>query len=138
MSLKLGLDTVYDGMIKDISEKHGNDPAFVKSIIRQESRFNPKAHNTNGEDSRGLGQINAPTARALGCTDLDLLFVEAYNIEYINRAIDDLKTRYTELPDIAAAYNAGRVKQNSAGEYINAPYVRNVMARYYLYKAFPV
>jgi len=91
------------------------------------------AHNTRGEDSRGLGQINAPTAIALGVTDLDSLFKPEINIETMNKLICDLKKRHQTTQDIIAAYNAGSVRQTKAGYYVNTAYVLNVYSRFLSY-----
>lgn len=121
------MSTKYDTMIAEISSTHPsavNRAALVKAIIRIESDFNPLAHNTAGEDSRGLGQINAPTARALGCRDLATLFDPRTNIEFINRVLDDLERRgLTDPADLLAAYNAGAVRKNNQGYYMNQKYV---------------
>ena len=41
------------------------DVPLVAAIILVESRANPMAHNTSGEDSRGLMQVQIATARGL-------------------------------------------------------------------------
>ena len=74
MLARVSISTEYDDLIKKISIQHGNSPALVKALIKVESGFDPAAHNTSGEGSRALGQINAPTARDLGVTDLNSLF----------------------------------------------------------------
>lgn len=125
---RINLKTDYDDLIRDISVKHGNNPALVKAIIRKESGFNPNAHATKGEDSRGLGQINAATARVLGVTDLNKLYDPAYNVEILNSVLDDLKTRHTSIFDLIAAYNAGKPKFDAAGNYINSLYVADVFS----------
>jgi soluble lytic murein transglycosylase-like protein len=120
-------------MIKRHALAYGHDSDMIKAIIRVESNFNPNAHNTTGEDSRGLGQINAPTARALGVIDLNTLFDPETNILTICDLLSDLKRRYTDTSDIIAAYNAGRVRI-SGKSYINEDYVQKVSAYMWLYK----
>lgn len=134
--VRTNLKTAYDEAIVRVSTAHGNDPALVKAIIWKESRFNSQAHAVNSkENSRGLGQINENTARALGVTDTQRLFDPEYNIEIMNRVLDDLKKRHDTLPDIIAAYNAGSVKVDRDGYFINDSYFRDVYSRYLLYKA---
>ena len=133
MLAKVSLRTDYDSLISEISAQHGNSSALVKAIIKRESNFNPLAHNTSGEDSRGLGQINAGTAIALGYVNLNDLFDPATNIEAINRLLDDLKKRYDHILDIISAYNAGRPLINKDGFYINSQYVLKVYSRYLAY-----
>jgi len=137
MLARVSISTEFDSHIKIISESHGNSPALVKAIIKVESGFNPKAHNTSGEDSRGLGQINADTARALGVDDLNTLFDPTMNIEVINRLLDDLKSRYDHILDIISAYNAGRPLIKD-GFYFNSQYVLKVYSRYLAYSILMV
>lgn len=138
MLARIKVSTNYDSLIKKISNDHGNNPHLVKAIIKIESNFNPSAHNTRGEDSRGLGQINAPTAIALGIIDLDSLFKPEINIETMNILILDLKKRYQSTQDIIAAYNAGSVKKDKRGFYINTSYVLNVYSRFVAYSILDV
>ena len=131
---KITLATRFDGDIERISREYGNDPNLVKALIKIESNFNPDAHRSDSrEDSRGLGQINAPTARALGRSP-ERCFEPVYNIETMNLLLIDIKIRFTELQDIIATYNAGTVRKNADGVYKNNSYVVNVLARFWLYK----
>lgn len=132
MYARVKVQTSFDPLIKSISEKHGNNWHLVKAIIRAESSFNPKAHNTRGEDSRGLGQINAGTAISLGVTDLDSLFDPEINIETMNLLLDDLQKRYDGTLDIISAYNAGRPLKSN-GWYDNSSYVLKVYSRFLAY-----
>ena len=126
-------------MINKISFSYGNNPHLVKAIIKVESNFDPNAHNkTEKENSRGLGQINEPTAIALGVLDLERLFESEYNIEIINELILDLKKRYTTSTDIIAAYNAGSVRKTKQGFYINSGYVLNVYSRFLAYSVLEI
>lgn len=130
---RISLKTKFDEQINRISGEHGNDPNLVKAIIKVESNFNPKAHRkTSREDSRGLGQINVPTAELLNL-NVNRLFDPQYNILAINLLIIDLKKRFPSTQDLVAAYNAGSVKRRKDGTYINNSYVINVMARYAIY-----
>ena len=139
MFIRMNLKTSYDDLISEISHRYGNSPQLVKAIIKVESGFDPKAHRkTKHEDSRGLGQINANTARALGITKLDDLFIPEVNVETINKLLINLKKRNKSLPDIIAAYNAGSVKVDKSGKYINSSYVNNVYSRFLLYSVFLV
>lgn len=134
--LKINLKTSYDDLIKRISKKHGNDWNLVKAIIKVESNFKPNAHRkTKYENSRGLGQVNEKTA-LLHELDPNKLFNPDYNIEAINLILDDLKTRYTNDMDLLASYNAGSVKVNKQGFYINSSYVINAYSRFLIYTVF--
>ena len=135
MLIRMNLKTSHDDLIFSISQKHGNNPHLVKAIIFVESRFKPDAHRqTSREDSRGLGQINKNLAYSLGVKNLNDLFDPAFNIEIMNRAIDDHKTRFDSIFDIIAAYNAGSVKLKKGSVfYINETYVKKVYSRFLLY-----
>ena len=134
MSARVKVKTKYDDMIRDISSEYGNNPHLVKAIIKIESNFNPNAHRlTEKEDSRGLGQINEPTAIALGVLNVERLFDPEYNIEIMNKLLINLKKRYSSTTDIIAAYNAGRVIKTQQGFYFNSVYVLNVYSRFLLY-----
>jgi len=47
-----------EGQIDYYSELYSVDKSIITKVIQCESRFNPLAHNPNGEDSWGLVQIN--------------------------------------------------------------------------------
>jgi len=138
MIARINTKTQYDDIIKLISNDHGNNPHLVKAIIKVESNFRTLAHNTKGEDSRGLGQINAPTAIALGVTDLDSLFKPEINIVVMNQLLTDLKKRHQTTQDIIAAYNAGKVRRTKKGYYRNTAYVMNVYSRFLAYSILDV
>ena len=133
------IHTKYDKLIKEISEKHGNNWHLVKAIIRVESDFRPEAHNlTAKEDSRGLGQINAPTAISLGYINLKALFDPGTNIEAMNKLLLDIKHRYSGVLDIIATYNAGSVRKTREGFYINSDYVFKVYSYFLSYSILDV
>jgi soluble lytic murein transglycosylase-like protein len=131
--MRLAIKTQYDALINKLAAEHGLDADMIKALIRVESNFNPDAHNTRGEDSRGLGQINAPTAKSLGIIDLNTLFDPEINIKTMCLLINDIKYRYTDASDIIATYNAGRVRLDNQ-HYINDEYVQKVTAFMWLYK----
>ena len=129
----VSIKTQYDNIIKSVSLSYKNNPNLVKALIKVESNFRADAHRCDSrEDSRGLGQINRPTALALE-RDPDQLFNPLYNIETMNLLINDLKRRYGRMSDIIAAYNAGSVKKKADGRYINNAYVINVYSRFLFY-----
>jgi len=131
--------TKYDKLIKEITERHGNNWHLVKAIINVESDFRPAAHNlSTKEDSRGLGQINAPTAIALGYINLDDLFDPETNIEAMNKLLIDIKKRYSGTLDIIATYNAGRVRKDTQGFYINSQYVFKVYSYFLSYSILDI
>ena len=101
----------YD-IITAASEKHGADPRLVLSIMREESRFNPRAKSAAA--ARGLLQFIITTARDVGRA-IGLVKVSADDL-YDPRVVIQLGAKY--VADLlgqfdrngykaAAAYNAG-------------------------------
>lgn len=94
------------------AEKYGADPDLVLSIMREESRFNPRAKSMAA--ARGLLQFIITTAQQVG-RDLGLVELSSQDL-YDPRVIIQLGTKY--IADLltrfggntyqaAAAYNAG-------------------------------
>ena len=87
------------------------DPTLVAALIRQESRFVPRA--TSAAGARGLMQVmpdvGRTVARSLGFPLWDpvLLYQADVNAKLGTRHLADLFRQYDELPHILAAYNAG-------------------------------
>lgn len=85
------------------------------AIARQESGFRPWASNTRdpGDKRRGgswgLFQMSLLTAQKLAFTGdaFDLLDPER-NAEYAARLVAELRDRWHNLQDVAAAYNSGK------------------------------
>jgi len=125
---------VYDGLIKEISMKHGVDPILVKAIIKAESDFDPVATSTDG--AMGLMQLMPPTAGDMGVNNA---FDPGENIEggvrYLKRLMGIFKGN---LPLVIAAYNAG---EKVVREYKTIPpyketqgYVKKVLSYLRLYR----
>jgi soluble lytic murein transglycosylase-like protein len=94
------------------SAAHGADPRLVLSIMREESRFEPRAR--SAASARGLLQLIITTARdvgkALGLVDVasEDLYDPAIAIRLGSRYVADLQKRFDGDPyKSAAAYNAG-------------------------------
>ena len=89
----------------------GAEPAFVFSITRQESNFDPRAKSAPG--ARGLMQLmpatGALTARALGeAYSVDRLFESDFNMRLGARYLGDMISQFGgSYIMAAAAYNAG-------------------------------
>jgi len=101
----------YDAIAED-AKKFGADPTLVLAIMREESRFNPRARSQAA--ARGLLQFIITTARDIG-RDAGLVNVTPDDL-YDPRIIIRLGSKYvSELSEkldgnryrIAAAYNAG-------------------------------
>jgi soluble lytic murein transglycosylase-like protein len=105
----------YADVIATESRKHGADPRLVLSIMREESRFNPRAKSPAA--ARGLLQFIIGTARDVG-TAIGLVEVEPEDlydpdviIQLGARYIGDLLKQFEGDPyRAAAAYNAGPVQ----------------------------
>lgn len=100
------------GFITEDAKKYGADPTLVLSIMREESRFNPRAKSEAA--ARGLLQFIITTARDIG-RDVGLVDVQPEDL-YDPRVIIRLGAKYiSELSEkfsadrykTAAAYNAG-------------------------------
>lgn len=98
--------------IAEDAERYDTDPALVLSIMREESRFNPRAKSQAA--ARGLLQFIITTARDIG-RDVGLVDVDPEDL-YDPRVIIRLGAKYlSELSKqfdgnryrVAASYNAG-------------------------------
>ena len=99
------------------AEAHGVDARLLYALMRQESRFDPRARSPVG--AVGLLQIMPYTAATLAVSagvghivtdagiDEDALTDPRINIALAARLIADLSELFDELPPIVASYNAG-------------------------------
>jgi soluble lytic murein transglycosylase len=102
----------YRGVIEAEAAERCLDPLLLAAIIRQESRFTPRAVSRAG--ARGISQVMPATGRELAqrlgirSWDPDLLFVPDFNLHLGARFLAD-RFRVDSLPLYAAiaAYNAG-------------------------------
>jgi soluble lytic murein transglycosylase len=102
----------FDSFIEEDSKKFGADPILVLSIMREESRFNPRAKSEAA--ARGLLQFIITTATQIG-RDVGLVDVSAdelYDPRVIIRLgakyVSDLLKRFDgDHYKTAASYNAG-------------------------------
>jgi soluble lytic murein transglycosylase len=101
----------YDAIVED-AKKYGADPALVLSIMREESRFNPRAKSEAA--ARGLLQFIITTARQIG-REVGIVDVSPEDL-YDPRVIIRLGAKYISTLAqqlggnryaVAAAYNAG-------------------------------
>lgn len=122
--------TQYDSIIREMSAKYGVPARLIKSVIDQESKFDPNAG--SGKGARGLMQLMPGTARELGVRNsLD----PRQNIEggtkYLARMLKMFKG---DVPRALAAYNAGPgnvIKHRGIPPFRETrTYVRNIMANY--------
>jgi len=93
------------------SKENGLKPAFVASLIKQESSFNPRA--TSPVGARGLMQLmpsvgkDLAASRGLGPWNPDILYDPAVSIRLGTAHLRALVRRYPEVVKVLAAYNAG-------------------------------
>ena len=144
------------GFIAEDAKKYGVDPALVLSIMREESRFNPRAKSQAA--ARGLLQFIITTARDIGrgVGLVDLSPEDLYDPRLIIRLgakyISELAGRFEgDRYRATAAYNAGPNQVALWGRMQPAPgddyfltainfdetkhYVRKVMNSYERYRA---
>lgn len=98
-----GLKTKYDAIIKEKADKYNVSENLVKSMIKQESNFDPKAVSPKG--AKGLMQLMPQTASLLG---VDNAFNPEDNIDGGTKYIRMLLDRFDgNVVKALAAYNAG-------------------------------
>jgi soluble lytic murein transglycosylase len=149
----------YEKLIRAAANRHGVDPALVRAVVWQESRFNARARGRSGEI--GLMQIMEPAAhewaRAEGIRSFrhEQLFDPEQNLLagtwYLQRQLQRFSQTDNPIPYALASYNAGGsnaarwrsgiATTNSEAfiESITFPgtkkYVQSVMARHEHYRS---
>ena len=124
----------YDPIIQYAAKKHGLSFALVKSVIKVESNFNPRAVSKKG--ARGLMQIMPDNFKLLNISNA---FDPRQNIMAGSSYLRQMMSRFGEVRLALAAYNAGPTAvmryNNSIPPYAETErYVQRVMKYYYLYK----
>jgi soluble lytic murein transglycosylase len=107
--------TRFDGLIKNAAEKYSLDFNLVKSLIYEESWFDPDARGEDGEI--GLMQVTVGVereytlGRARGGKAHIKLFEPSDNLEvgcwYLRQSLDRFKSFVDPVPLALARYNAG-------------------------------
>ena len=129
-----------DPIILAMSQKYGIDPAWIKAHIKVESNWDVNASRFEahkGDASWGLMQLLLSTARdVLQNPDLTTtqLIQPAVNIEAGTKFLSQLWSRFGNMRDAIAAYNAGSPRLGSDGKYVNQDYVNKVTNAYNQYK----
>jgi hypothetical protein len=92
-----------DRWVNSASDQHRVDPDLIRSVIKAESGFNPRAVSRKG--AQGLMQLMPSTASQLGVKDA---CAPGENIEGGTRYLRDLLVLYhNDMAKALAAYNAG-------------------------------
>ncbi len=128
--IPLSGDCDLDWIIFRAGEKQGVDPRFIHAVIKQESRYNPKA--VSGVGAQGLMQMMPATAQRFGLKDP---FDPKANVEAGTKYLKWLLKRFDGDVSLAlAGYNAG---EGSVDKYKGVPpfnetqnYVKKIVATY--------
>ena len=128
--IPLSGDCDLDWIIFRAGEKEGIDPRFIHAVIKQESRYDPKAVSSAG--AQGLMQMMPATAKRFGLKEP---FDPAANVEAGTKYLKWLLERFDGDVSLAlAGYNAG---EGSVDKYKGVPpygetqnYVKKIVASY--------
>jgi soluble lytic murein transglycosylase-like protein len=94
--------------IRDASIRFGVDPRLIRSVIRHESNYDPKAVSSRG--AMGLMQLMPGTARELGVT---CAFDPRQNVLGGSRYLRRMRDELGSWPRALAAYHAGPARVRS-------------------------
>jgi soluble lytic murein transglycosylase-like protein len=128
--IPLSGDCDLDWIIYHAGARQGVDPRFIHAVIKQESRYNPKA--VSGMGAEGLMQMMPATAKRFGLKDP---FDAAANVEAGTKYLKFLLKRFNGDVSLAlAGYNAG---EGSVDKYKGMPpydetqnYVKKIVGTY--------
>lgn len=117
-------------LVKDAATRAGLPPAFVASVAKTESGFDPAAVSPKG--ALGVMQLMPQTAKALGADPGD----PAQNIDAGARLLRELLLKYNgDVVKALAAYNAGEAAvdhYNGVPPYPETQHYVNAVVRDYL------
>ena len=127
-----------DQIIQYATSRNFFDPRLALAIARVESSQNSLSRNA---DHYGMMQIKLGTARMLGYTGkLKGLFDWRQNLDIALQYLSEKYEEYASVPQVVAAYNAGKVyicrtgmsngTPCARGRFVNQKYVDDVMRVY--------
>jgi hypothetical protein len=121
------LPSPYEEEISSASAKYGVPPEIIRSVMYQESRYNPQALSEKG--AIGLMQGMPSTARELGFAPQELYKPEIA-IEFGTRYLAELKDQFGTWDKAILAYHQGpgNVEAGTIGP-IGKTYQKEVLAR---------
>lgn len=130
VDIPLSGDCDLDWIIFRAGERAGVDPRFIHAVIKQESKYDPKAVSNVG--AQGLMQMMPATARRFGLKDP---FDPTANVEAGTKYLKWLLQRFDGDVSLAlAGYNAG---EGSVDKYNGVPpysetqnYVKKIVTNY--------
>ena len=131
-------------IIQEMSQKYGIESAWIKAHIKVESNWDVNASRFEAhknDASWGLMQVLLQTARdVLGDQNLTTtqLINPRNNIEAGTKFLSQLWSRFGNMRDAIAAYNAGSPRIGNDGKYVNQDYVDKVTNAYNQYKTIGV
>ena len=112
-----------DRLVDRLASEYGTDPTLIKSIIQNESNYDPNAVSRTG--AVGLMQLMPETGKAYGVAS-DERYIPHKNIRGGIAYLADLKRKYDgDLFLMLAAYNAGETAIQKHGNRI-PPYTETV------------
>lgn len=120
------------------------DPQLLMALAWKESGFRPGAigdPNVNNTRDYGLMQINSINLERFGLTPDTAVTDPAANVHAAARLLAELRPFARNRGDLVSMYNAGQdrqtkgpritISERGAVSYINAPYVEDVLLRYW-------
>jgi len=127
----------------EASAYYGVPTALILAHIKQESNFNPNAIREEpaiNDASIGLMQVLVQTAKFIDkSATREKLFDPWYNISIGTQYLSYQKTRYDDIKDVIASYNAGSAYVDQNNKYVSKSgndvqnYVDRVYANYQNY-----
>ncbi len=118
----------FDKTIDKVAEKYELNPELIRSVIRSESNFNPRAVSEAG--AKGLMQLIDTTATDMGVKNI---FDPEENLEGGAKYLKQMLDRFGDIKLALAAYNAGPGAVDRHGGIPPYPetreYVKGILAR---------